>query len=220
MDHCDSYTGSLVNLPQSRAWISYINDTDLTGYLVYPNYPFDCCLSTSPPVDLNQPNGADAQHAFNWSSLLCGSCQPGLSLSLGSSHCLQCPSHGPALLIAITIVAILAGIALAALLLALNMTVAVGTLNGLIFYANVVYASKSILLPFQKTNFITVFISWLNLELEIDTCYSPGMDTYSKIWLQLAFPAYVILLVISSAPTIAIFQTSLERKIQWQLWLH
>ena len=133
---------------------------------------------------------------------MCRSCQPGLSLSLGSSHCLQCPSHGPALLIAITIVAILAGIALAALLLVLNMTVAVGTLNGLIFYANVVYASKSILLPFQKTNFITVFISWLNLELEIDTCYSPRMDTYSKTWLQLAFPAYVILLVISSAPTI------------------
>ena len=40
----------------------------------------------------------------------------------------------------LTILAILAGIALVALLLILNMTVAVGTLNGLIFYANVVYA--------------------------------------------------------------------------------
>ena len=77
------------------------------------------------------------------------------------------------------------------------MTVAVGTLNGLIFYANVVYANKSILLPFQETNFITVFISWLNLELGIDTCYFSGMDGYTKTWLQLAFPAYVILLVVS-----------------------
>ena len=76
------------------------------------------------------------------------------------------------------------------------MTVAVGTLNGLIFYANVVYANKSILLPFQETNFITVFISWLNLELGIDTCYFPEMDTYTKTWLQLTFPAYVILLVV------------------------
>ena len=58
------------------------------------------------------------------------------------------------------------------------------------------YANKSILLPFQNTNFITVFISWLNLELGIDTCYFPGMDTYTKTWLQLAFPAYVILLVV------------------------
>ena len=53
---------------------------------------------------------------------------------------------------AITIAAILAGIALVALLLVLNMTVAVGTLNGLIFYANIVFANKSILLPFQTRN--------------------------------------------------------------------
>ena len=209
MEQCDGHTGSLVKQPQSRAWIDYDNDTN--GYLVYPNCPFDYCLSTSPPfyldesdtqcsdseVNLNQPNGsgANAQCAFNRSCLLCGSCQPGLSLSLGSSRCLQCPSYWPALFIAITIAAILAGIALITLLLVLNMTVAVGTLNGLIFYVNVVYANKSILLPFQETNFITVFISWLNLELGIDTCYFSGMDTYTKTWLQLVFPVYVILLV-------------------------
>ena len=194
MEHCDSHTGSLVKQPQSRAWISYINDTDLTGYLVYPNCPFDYCLSISPLFYLNQPNGGDAQCAFNRLSLLCGSCQPGLSLSLGSSHCLLCPDYWPALLIVITIAAILAGIALVALLLVFNITVAVGTLNGHIFYANVVYANKSILLP--ETNFLTMFISWLNLELGIDTCYFPGMDMYIKTWLQLAFPAYVILLVV------------------------
>ena len=77
------------------------------------------------------------------------------------------------------------------------MTVAVGTLNGLFFYANVVYAYQSILLPFQGVNFVTVFISWLNLDLGIDTCYFPGMDTYIKTWLQLAFPTYIIFLVVS-----------------------
>ena len=196
VDHCDSQSGLLFKKPQSRAWISYINDTDQTGYLVYPNCPSDYCLSNSPPVDLNQPNGADAQCAFDRASLLCGSCQPGFSLSLGSSHCLPCPSYWPALLIAITITAILAGIALVALLLLLNVTVAVGTLNGLIFYANIVYANENILLPFRTRNFITMFISWLNLEIGIDTCYFPEMDAYIKTWLQLAFPAYVILLVV------------------------
>ena len=196
MEHCDSHTGLLTKQPQTRAWISYINNTELIGYLVYPNCPFDYCLSTSPPVNLNQSDGADAQCAFDRSSLLCGSCQPGLSLSLGSSHCLLCPSYWPALLIAITIAAILAGIALVASLLLLNMTVAVGTLNGLIFYANVVHANKSVLLPFQTRNFITIFISWVNLELGVDTCYFPEIDNYIKTWLQLAFPAYVILLVV------------------------
>ena len=196
VEHCDSHTGSLIKQPQSRVWISYINDTNLTGYLVYPNCPFDYCFSTSPSINLNQPNGADVQCAFNRSSQLCGSCQPGLSLSLGSSRCLPCPNYWPALLVAITIAAILTGIALVTLLLILNMSVAVGTLNGLIFYANVVYTNKSILLPFQKINYITVFISWLNLELGIDTCYFSRMDAYVKTWLQLAFPGYVILLVV------------------------
>ena len=201
MDHCNSRTGLLFKKPQSRAWISYINDTNITGYLlVYPNCPFDYCLSNNSDYKLNfnEPNGsgADVQCAFNRSSRLCGSCQPDLSLSLGSSRCLSCPSYWPALFIAITIAALLVGIALVTLLLVLNMTVAVGTLNGLIFYANVVYVNKGILLPFQETNFITVFIAWLNLELGIDTCYFPGMDTYIKTWLQLAFPAYVILLVV------------------------
>ena len=76
--------------------------------------------------------------------------------------------------------------------------IAVGTLNGLIFYANVVYANKSILLPVQgaHVNFVSVLLSWLNLELGIDTCYFPGMDSYTKTWIQLAFPSYIILLVV------------------------
>ena len=193
VEHCDLHTGLLTKYEQSSAWISFINNS---GYLVYTNCPFDYCYSPSPPVNLNQLNGADAQCAFNRSSLLCGVCRFGLSISLGSSQCLSCPSYWPAILVLITVSVVLAGIVLVIVLLALNMTVAVGTLNGLIFYSNIVYASRGILLPFERTNAATVFVSWLNLELGIETCYFPGMDTYTKSWLQLFFPAYVILLVI------------------------
>ena len=117
-----------------------------------------------------------------------------ISRGIGSSRCLQCPGYWLLQLTAITLAAMLAGIALVAILLSLNMTVAVGSLNGLIFYVNVVYANKSILLPLEDTSLVAVFISLLNLELGVDTCYFPGMDTYAKTWLQLAFPAYVIFL--------------------------
>ena len=198
VEHCDSNTGTIVKNSQSRAWISYINDTNLSGYLVYPNCPFDYCYSNSlsPPIDLSLSDGANAQCAFSRSSLLCGSCQSDLTLSLGSSRCLGCPSYWPVHLITITIAAILAGIALVALLLLLNVTISVGSLNGLIFYANIVYANKSILLPYQKTNLITVIISWMNLELGIDTCYFPRMDAYIKTWLGWIFPVYIIILVV------------------------
>ena len=190
---CDIHRESFVRKYASNVWISYDNSS---GYLVYLNCPYDYCKPlNSTSVNLNQQNGADAQCAFNRSSLLCGSCEPGLSLSLGSSLCLSCPIHWPALLTSITIAAILAGIALVTLLLTLNMTVAVGTLNGLLLYVNILSANRSILLPFQEQNYITVLISWLNLELGIDTCYFEGMDTYAKTWIQLVFPFYIMFIV-------------------------
>ena len=121
-----------------------------------------------------------------------GACQKNLSLSLGSS---RCPRYWPVLMIVILIAAFLAGIGLVAVLLVLNLTVAVGTLNALIFYANIVEAYKSTFFPSSTVSFASVIISWLNLELGFDVCLFKGMDKYAKTWLQLAFPTYVIFLV-------------------------
>ena len=85
----------------------------------------------------------------------------------------------------------LAGIALVFLLLIFKLTVAAGTINGLIFYANVVAVNRSIFFPPNETNILTVFIAWLNLDLGIETCFFDGMDDYVKTWLQFVFPLYV-----------------------------
>ena len=193
---CNSTTQSF--LRTINVWLSYVNSSNSSGYLVYQYCPFDYCVppNMSEPMNLNLPDGVDAQCALNRTGMLCGACKPGLSLSLGSSKCLECPSYWPALFVAITIFAILAGVGLIILFLWLNITVAVGTLNGLLFYANIVAANRVVLLPYPEPNFITVFISWLNLELGIDICYIDGMDIYMKTWLQLAFPIYIIFLVV------------------------
>ena len=57
-------------------------------------------------------------------------------------------------------------------MLALNMTVAVGTLNGILFYANIVAAkSDTYFIPFSAPNIVSMFISWLNLDIGIDVCF-------------------------------------------------
>ena len=194
---CDPFTELLMKQAPSNVWISYVNHTDVTGYLVYPNCPYGYCNPHSTPISLTKDNGEDMQCAFNRSRLLCGSCQPSLSLSLGSPHCLSCPNHWPVLFVSITIAALLAGILLIAILLVLNMTVEVGTLNGLIFYINIVAVNRSVLLPFEEHNFITVLVSWLNFDLGIETCYFPGLDAYTKAWIQLSFVVlYVIFLIV------------------------
>lgn len=193
---CDLETESLTKSPLSTTWISYVNTTSLSGYIIYPNCPYDYCKSGNVSMNLNVPRGADAQCAFYHSGVLCGSCQQNLSLSLGSPLCLSCPHYWPVLLVFITIGGILVGLALVAVILILNMTVSVGTLNGVIFYANIVAAYSSALLPSSGQNFATVVIAWLNLDIGIDSCYFPGMDAFSKTWLQLAFPLYMIFLVL------------------------
>ena len=40
-------------------------------------------------------------------------------------------------------------------------------------------------------NSLVGFISWLNLDLGIETCFYDGMSTYVKTWLQFIFPIYI-----------------------------
>ena len=191
---CDESSG-IITKEHTTTWIGYINSQNSSGYLIYHYCPLNYCL---PPdfkvrLNLNILNGADAQCVHNRSGLLCGACSPGLSLSLGSSHCVLCSSQWPGTLVAIIIGSILAGIFLVALILVLNLTVAIGTLNGLIFYANIAAANSSTF--FTSKSILSIIMAWMNLELGIDTCFFEGMDAYWKTWIELAFPVYVIFLI-------------------------
>ena len=168
-------------------WLRY-DEQYLKGHT---HCPLDYCNVTSDTISLARP---DEQCAHYRSGVLCGACQEGYSIALGGSKCLQCTSNY-AFLWLLPLFAV-AGIALVALLLVCNLTVSHGTLNGLIFYANVV--SVSGLTNLQNCSIhpvLSVFISWVNLDFGVETCFYSGMDTYQRVWLQLAFPFYMWLMV-------------------------
>lgn len=97
----------------------------------------------------------------------------------------------------------LAGMTLVAFLIILNLTVSVGSISGLIFYANIVRANNAIFFPPGVSNssldkfssFLSTFIAWLNLDLGIEACLYDGLTAYVKTWLQFLFPLYIWLLV-------------------------
>lgn len=91
----------------------------------------------------------------------------------------------------------MAGPALVALIFILNLTVSIGALNGLIFYANILASHRVVFLPFSTPSFATVFISWINLDFGFVVCFFDGMDYYSRTWLQLVFPTYITLLALA-----------------------
>ena len=124
-------------------------------------------------------------------------CTPGLSTSLGSSRCIKCPERWYLNLAGLVIAAFVAGIVLVILMLVLNFTVAIGTLNGILFYANIMASNTEAYFPLSSTpNLVFVIVSWLNLDIGFDICFFNGMTVKSKAVVQLAFPAYVISLVV------------------------
>ena len=182
---CDIDTQSVQR--KGKFWFSYEN----TSLALHPQCPFDYCKPSDIAIQVRISN-IDDQCAHNRQGTLCGACKTNLSLALGSSQCLPCNTRR---FVWITFLFALAGVLLVAFLLIFRLTVAIGTINGLIFYANIVAVNKAVLFPSVRNNPLVIFIAWLNLDVGIETCYYSGMDTYGRTWLQFIFPFYVWTLV-------------------------
>ena len=153
--------------------------------------PFDFCKNSFVNISLSN---SSAQCDFKRKGTLCGQCREKYSLALGTLHCLQCANNN---YIALAIPFALAGVALVMVILLLHLTVDVGTLNGLIFYANIVHSNREAYFQHSRgiTNFHAIFISWLNLDFGIETCFYDRMDIYAYSWLQFLFPFYLWFLI-------------------------
>ena len=165
-------------------WVGYDNDNQSSGLILHPHCPFDYCKAKSIRFTLNH---TDRQCKGDRSGLLCGACRSNHSLALGSSRCLSCSDAYLSLLVPFAVM----GVVLVFFLLACRLTVALGTLSGLVFYANIVQANRNVFFPPGSSNPLTVFIAWVNLDLGIETCFYDGMDAFAKTWLQFAFPIYI-----------------------------
>ena len=164
-------------------WLSYNKEYDCI--IAHDDCPFDYCNTSLISFNLNN---SDFQCTHNRSGILCGQCQSGLSLMLGSNKCGVCTNHYLTLIAAF----IFAGLCLCVLMLTLNLTVSVGSINGLLFYANMIKLNRSLLFSSGRIPVLSQFIAWLSLDLGIETCFFNGLDGYWKTWLQFAFSLSLI----------------------------
>ena len=188
---CDITTQTVKRLPP--AWIGIIkmnNDTKTVAY--HSNCPLDYCVSED--IILYAANNSltqDRQCAFSRTGVLCGSCPEGLSVVLGTSECKACSNYWLLLLIPFALL----GVTLLVTLILFNITIADGTLSGIVFYFNIVNNNSSIIFPEQQIKYLTPFlkliVSLINLELGVSLCLFDGMDSYAKAWLDFALPLYL-----------------------------
>ena len=176
----------------STRWINAINTTNAIEGKIITNSrcPFSYCKSTKRDIDLQ--HHPDAQCDFNRAGKLCGKCRDNYSLAIGSSHCIPCPNNNN---LALLIFFAAVGPLLVFVISTLNLTVTQGTVNGLIFYANIVWAYQSIFFPSTERNYALLsvfkaFIAWLNLDFGIEACFYQGLNMFTKTWLQFIFPVY------------------------------
>ena len=177
-------------------WVAYDSNNECRGLILHPNCPFDYCTSEETYLEVAD---SDKQCNYNRSGLLCGKCNKDLSITLGSSHCLQYSNAYLSLLAAFAF----AGVALVIFLHVVRLTVAAGTINGLVLYANIVALNLAVFFKDHSTNVpaglignsLRVFVAWVNLDVGVETCFYNGMDAYVKTWMQFIFPLYVWALV-------------------------
>ena len=171
----------------NATFIEYQSNGIIYNHFCPPHY---CRLGKKA---INIGDDPSKQCASNRTGILCGACTENFSLAIGSSRCIECPnSHNMVLLLAFTA----AGVFLVFFILALNLTVTQGLINGLIFYTNIAWAYKILLFPSeiqenQLLTFLQVFVAWLNLDFGIESCFFVGLDIYWKTWLQFLFPFYI-----------------------------
>jgi len=165
---------------------SLINSTSL--YEIAMDCPTDYCLPGTARINLKD---ADTQCQPNRTDFLCSQCTEGYSVVFGSNQCKRCSN----LHLLFIIYFVFTGLFLTAFLFILNFSVTSGTVNGLVLYVNMAWITSPLL--HLRERLVTILHSYIyiaNLGPPFEMCFYNGMGMYAKIWIQLAYPIYLILL--------------------------
>ena len=195
---CNINTQSFTSPP--KYWVGFSYYVNGEGYALDthiilsthcpPNYCKSAPINTFKISSNHTPS--DFHYCLNnRTGTLCGQCKKNYSVVFGSDTCY---SHCSDLYLLTLPVYALAGLLLVIVLFALRLTVTTGTLNGVIFYANILELSLDV---FSKGNIkfhlssLRIIISLLNLNLGFPMCLYEGMTTAGKAGLQFVFPVYL-----------------------------
>ena len=174
------------------AWIG--NDPQDNLSVIDP-CPSDYCCSTTNIHVFH----FDSQCNYNRVGVGCGQCAGNLSMTFGTSQCKPCTNVHLLLIVPFAFM----GMALIVFLMVFNLTVSSGTINGIFLYAFVIRTFQNVFFPTSYgalaniSDFLSIFVAWLNLDLGIETCFYHGMNSYSKVWLQFSFLFYIVVLVLA-----------------------
>ena len=171
----------------SRKWMGVVGNG--SENVVVGNCPYDYCPRGTKVI---QANDFDAQCSSGHyrTGLLCGSCVDGYSRALGTNRCKKCTNNA---FLALILFFAAAGFLVVGLVALLKVTISEGFLNGMLLYSHILTDFIFDLAPNNLYLFLP--LTFLNLELGIETCLYNGMTALVYTALQLAFPFYIVCLM-------------------------
>ncbi len=172
-------------------WIGYKHVSDgnnKSRSIGYANCHKDFCnqnYALSDPADLN------SRCAVGRTGVGCGKCQTNYSAVLGTFACKMCSNS----YLWLILIYFGTGPLLIGALIKLDIHIGNGALHGILFYTNFIHASSEFFYPkHHNKQFTRILIAWLNLDLGIEVCFFRGMTSYTKLWLEIGYVAYLICL--------------------------
>ena len=188
---CDTRNQRLM-VPDNK-WIGLLDDNGLLGVA---ECPLVFCLSGSNVISVANGQAdfdAECNPALFRRGILCEQCIEGMSNVLGTPRCLPCSNVS----ILLFPVFMALGVMLTIIIYFFDITISEGLLNGAIFFSNLVVLNAYFLFPsnYGGSNFI-LLISFLTLNLGIETCLYNGMGSLDRVWWQLSFPLYLVVLMV------------------------
>ena len=184
-----------------NGWVGYYNSSKYkifragSGFIVYRYCPMWYCNNKT-ALNVSETYFDEDAQCNSRQGILCGACKEPRSLAIASINCIECEHiHNSYLLL--LILGILAITVLVLLfMLCCNVTITDGTVNGFLFYVSIFNVNRDSLLRPRKTFPIFVtFISWINLDIGLDTCLFKGFNAFWQAVFNFCIPVFIWFIV-------------------------
>ena len=184
------FEGNATIIVPNGYWLG--NITEMKGWTL-EKCVFDYCDSGDDYVIQYGQFDVQCRKEYNRKGILCGECQEGYSIQLGTNKCAKCNNLGILWFVAFFLI----GMGIISLIGRLGLSVSYGYINSLMFFANVIGPFRTTLSTNIVFDYLFFPINILNGEfIATQSCIFNGMTSLDLMFINFLFPVYLYLLLL------------------------